>query len=68
MENLQNEYTLTEDEQAMVIPMIEQIELAQKEVQAVLRAITRARKLDGNWSLVGVKLIKAERNGAGPHG
>jgi hypothetical protein len=70
MENLQTEYTLTADEQGMVKPLIETIENLQKETQAVLRAITRLRNLDGNWNLVGDKLVKSSLNGngIGPNG
>lgn len=70
MENLQNEYELTEDEQGLVQPLIETVENLQKETQAVLRAITRLRKLEGNWNLVGNKLIRVvpNGNGSGPNG
>jgi hypothetical protein len=68
MENLQNEYTLTADEQGMVKPLIETIENLQKETQAVLRAITRLRNLEGNWNLVGDRLVKSNGNGSGPNG
>jgi hypothetical protein len=66
MENLQNEYTLTADELGMVKPLIESVENLQKEAQAILRGITRVRKLDGNWSLVGDKLVKVEPRGLQP--
>lgn len=59
METLQTEYTLTADEQAMINPLIETVENLQRDAQAILRAITRLRSLDGNWNLVGNKLIKA---------
>jgi hypothetical protein len=63
MENVQNEYELTTDELGMIKPMIEAVETMQKETQAVLRAITRLRNLQGNWNLVGDKLVKIEPNG-----
>jgi septation ring formation regulator EzrA len=63
MENVQNEYELTTDELGMVKPMIEAVENLQKETQAILRAITRLRRLEGNWNLVGDKLVKIETNG-----
>ena len=70
MENLQNEYELTLDEQGMVKPLIETVENLQKETQAVLRAITRLRGLEGNWNLIGNKLVKVvpNGNGNGPNG
>lgn len=58
MENLQNEYELTKDEQGMIQPLIETVEQLQKDAQAVLRAITRLRGLEGQWNLVGTKLVK----------
>lgn len=58
MENLQTEYELTPDEQAMVNPLIEAVENMQKDAQAILRAITRMRNLQGQWNLQGTKLIK----------
>ena len=58
MDNQQNEYTLTQDEQGLVMPLIETIENLQKEAQTLLRAITRHRKLDGNWNLVGNKFVR----------
>lgn len=58
MENLQTEYTLTTDEQAMINPLIETVENLQRDAQAILRAITRLRNLEGNWNLVGNKLVK----------
>jgi hypothetical protein len=54
----QTEYALTEDEKGMVIPLIETIENLQKEVQAILRGITRLRKLDGNYTLQGDRLVR----------
>ena len=54
-----NEYSLTADELGMVQPMIESMENLQKEVQAILRAITRLRGLEGNYNLVGNKLVRA---------
>jgi hypothetical protein len=57
------EYTLTADEQAMINPLIETVENLQRDAQALLRAITRLRGLEGQWSLNGNKLIK---NGAAP--
>jgi hypothetical protein len=58
MENLQTEYTLTADEQAMIQPIIETVDNLQRDAQAILRAITRLRGLEGNWNLNGNKLIK----------
>jgi hypothetical protein len=66
MENLQNEYTLTPDELGMIQPLIDNVEALQKEAQAILRAITRLRHLDGNWNLMGNKLIKVESTNAQP--
>jgi hypothetical protein len=63
MENVQNEYELTTDELGMIKPMIEAVDNLQKETQAVLRAITRLRNLQGQWNLVGDKLVKIETNG-----
>jgi hypothetical protein len=60
MENLQTEYTLTEDEKGMIIPIIETVENLQKEAQVVLRAITRLRGLEGQWSLMGDRLVKVK--------
>jgi hypothetical protein len=54
----QTEYSLTEDEQGMIKPLVNQIELLQKEAQSILNAISRLRKLDGNWNLMGDKLVK----------
>jgi hypothetical protein len=66
MENLQNEYQLTSDEQGLVKPLIENIEAMQRETQAILRAITRLRALEGNWNLVGDKLVRMQSpNGNG---
>lgn len=59
------EYTLTDDEQGLVKPLIETIENLQRDAQAVLRAITRHRNLEGNWNLIGSKLVKANQNGNG---
>ena len=56
--NQPNEYTLTADEQAMIQPIIESVENLQRDAQAILRAITRMRGLDGSWNLNGTKLIK----------
>lgn len=58
MENLQTEYTLTSDEQGLVKPLIENIEAMQRETTTILRAITRLRNLEGNWNLVGDKLVR----------
>lgn len=58
MNNEQTEYTLTADEQGLVQPLIETVETLQKETQAILRAITRHRKLEGNWNLIGNKLVR----------
>jgi hypothetical protein len=67
MENL-NEYLLTADEREMVSPLIEQSNQVQNELQAILRAILRLRKLEGNWSLMDGKLVKAVvPNGNGTH-
>jgi hypothetical protein len=52
------EYTLTADEQAMINPLIETVENLQRDAQAILRAITRLRGLEGQWNLNGNKLIK----------
>lgn len=60
MENLQNEYQLTADERGMVQPLIDNIEVLQKECQSILRAITRLRNLDGNWTLMGDRMVKIE--------
>jgi hypothetical protein len=61
----QTEYSLTEDELGMVKPMIDHIEFLQKETQTVLRAITRLRGLNGDWNLLGDKLVKMTNgNGA----
>lgn len=51
------EYELTADEQGMIQPMMETIERLQKDVQAILNAVTRLRKLEGNWALQGNKLV-----------
>ena len=64
MENTDS-YTLTADEQGMVAPLMETIENLQREVQAVLRAITRLRGLEGNYNLVDGKLIRVIPNGNG---
>jgi hypothetical protein len=58
-----DQYTLTADELGLVKPIIETVDTLQKEAQAILRAITRLRGLEGNWNLVGNKLVKAP---AGP--
>lgn len=59
------EYTLTADEQGMVKPLVETIENLQKEVQAVLNAIIRLRRLEpGHWNLTADKLVKSP-NGTG---
>lgn len=52
------EYTLTPDELGMVKPIIETVENLQRDAQAILRAVTRHRGLEGNWNLVGDKLVK----------
>ena len=65
MENTTEEYTLTADEQAMINPLIETVDNLQRDAQAILRAITRMRNLEGNWNLTGNKLIKATTNGNG---
>lgn len=61
MENLQTEYTLTADEQAMLQPIIETVDNLQRDAQAILRAITRLRKLEGQWTLEGNKLVKVAK-------
>jgi hypothetical protein len=63
MENLQNEYELTPDELGMIKPLIDTVNDLQKEAQAILRAITRLRNLDGNWTLEGTKMVKVIPNG-----
>ncbi len=69
MVNLQTEYELTADEIAMVQPLIETVQNLQKETQTILNAIVRLRNLQGNYALVGNKLIKADQNGNGiPNG
>jgi hypothetical protein len=60
-----NEYTLTDDEKGMVQPLIEAATQVQTETQALLRAIIRLRKLDGDWTLQGDKLVKLHVNGSG---
>ncbi len=65
MEQPTTEYTLTADEQALVQPLIETVENLQRDAQAILRAITRMRNLEGNWNLNGNKLIKVTTNGNG---
>lgn len=60
MENLQNEYQLTADEMGLIKPFIDVIESQQKECQTILRAITRLRNLDGNWTLMGDRMVKIE--------
>jgi hypothetical protein len=53
-----NEYQLTPDEKELIAATVlyhQQQVLA--EVNAILRAIARSRKLDGNWTLEGDKLI-----------
>jgi len=65
MEQQAEEYTLTADEQALVTPLIETVENLQRDAQAILRAITRMRGLEGNWNLNGNKLIKVTTNGNG---
>jgi hypothetical protein len=65
MENTAEEYTLTADEQAMISPLIETVENLQRDAQAILRAITRMRNLEGNWNLNGNKLVKVTTNGNG---
>ena len=57
-----NEYTLTQDEQAMISPLIEAVENYQRDAQAILRAITRMRGLEGQWNLNGNKLIKVQES------
>ncbi len=59
------EYILTADEQGLIKPLIETVENLQRDAQAVLRAITRLRNLEGNWNLVGDKLVKVHQNGNG---
>lgn len=65
MEQQAEEYTLTADEQALVTPLIETVENLQRDAQAILRAITRMRGLEGNWNLNGNRLIKVTTNGNG---
>jgi hypothetical protein len=60
-----NEYALTDDEKGMVQPLIEAATQVQTETQALLRAIIRLRKLDGDWTLQGDKLVKLHVNGSG---
>lgn len=64
MEN-PTEYTLTADEQGLIKPLIETVENLQRDAQAILRAITRMRNLEGNWNLIGDKLVKHNGNGNG---
>lgn len=69
MVNLQTEYELSADEMGMVQPMIDTVQNVQKELQCILNAIVRLRNLQGSFSLVGNKLIKADQNGNGiPNG
>jgi hypothetical protein len=58
-----DEYVLTDDEKGMLQPLIKASEDLQAETQAVLRAVIRLRKLEGNWTLVGDKLVRPARNG-----
>ena len=66
MEQPTNEYTLTTDEQAMIQPIIESVENLQRDAQAILRAITRMRGLEGSWNLNGTKLVKVQSGGPAP--
>lgn len=59
------EYTLTEEEQALILPIVQTVEELQTEARTILRAISRVRKLDGNWTLQGNRLIKVNGNGNG---
>ena len=49
----------------LVKPLIENIEALQRDIQSILRAITRLRQLEGNWNLIDGKLIKVVPNGNG---
>jgi hypothetical protein len=55
-----NEYILTDDEKGMIVPLIEMSQRAQSEAQSLLSAIVRLRKLEGNWTLQGDRLVKAQ--------
>jgi hypothetical protein len=60
-----NEYLLTDDEKGMVQPLIEAATQVQTETQALLRAIIRLRKLEGDWTLQDGKLMRVHSNGSG---
>jgi hypothetical protein len=60
-----NEYMLTDDEKGMLQPLLEMQKQIESEAQGLLRAIIRLRRLDGNWSLNGDRLIQANTNGSG---
>jgi hypothetical protein len=60
-----NEYILTDDEKGMIQPLMETATQVQNETQSVLRAIIRLRKLEGDWTLQGDKLLKVHTNGSG---
>lgn len=55
----ENEYALNETEQAVVEEALATIREVQCQLQGVLRLIVRQNKLEGNWTLDGRKLIKA---------
>ena len=53
------EYELTADEQGMLAGPLAQIDALQAEMQPIVRAIMRVRKLTGDgWSLNGAKLTR----------
>jgi hypothetical protein len=60
MEQIES-YTLTEDERGMVQPLIDTVNQLQNETQILLRSIIRLRKLEGDWTLQGDRLVRAQR-------
>lgn len=56
---MQNEYQLNETEKELCAQISADLAEVQARAQAVLTTIVRVRKLDGNWTLSGDKLVKA---------
>jgi len=54
----EKEYQPDTSEQAMLDAIGSQIQALQSDLQAVLRAICNARKLQGNWTWDGARFVK----------
>lgn len=59
---IQTEYFLTDDEKGMIVPLLEYMQNANREANAIIAAICRLRKLPGNWQLDNERLIRTDIN------